>query len=179
YERAARSGAGAEVARCSVLRSGPAWAEAGAMLPKMRAAETPPATIYLEIVENCRRIVFLASHQPSQTSHWRKRIRGPGRFASKPPLGKSVRPRDRLPENQGVDLARPFVREYRLQIIHVANNRIFERDAACAQDRTRLSRYRQRLANVVQLAEADVRRMRAPLVFHSSDVQRQQRPLAD
>src|SRR5262245_35968048 len=76
----------------------------------------------------------------------------------------------RLPDHERMDLGRALVRQHRLEVVHVADHRILERDAARAQDRARLARDLERLADVVQLAHADLLRQQPALVLHAPEV---------
>src|SRR5687768_344156 len=80
-------------------------------------------------------------------------------------------------ENERVDLARALVREHRLEVVHVADDRILEGHPVGPQDRPGLAADLQRLANIVELSRADLLRRQASLVLHPSEMQGQKHPL--
>src|SRR5690349_5785125 len=92
-------------------------------------------------------------------------------------LAKSAFAGDGLAQDKRMYFARSFVRKDRLEVVHVPDDRVLERYAVCAENRSRLTRDLERFPHVVQLTEADVRWMCAAFVFHAADVQRQQRAL--
>src|SRR3954454_19486451 len=81
---------------------------------------------------------------------------------------------ERLAEDQRVHLVRALVGEDRLEVRRVAHDRVLRADPVGAEDRARLAGDRDRLADVVQLADADVLGRDAPLVLEPPDLQREQ-----
>ena len=58
-------------------------------------------------------------------------------------------------QDQGMDVMGPFVGVHGLEVQHVANHRVFVRDAVAAEHVTRSSRNLQRLAAVVAFQQRD------------------------
>ena len=76
-----------------------------------------------------------------------------------------------------MDLARPLVRQHRLEVVRVADHRVLQRDPGRAQDRAGGPRDLERLAHVVELAHAHVLGSQTALVLHPAEMQREQRSL--
>src|SRR2546428_7339611 len=86
---------------------------------------------------------------------------------------------DGLAQNQGVDLVRSLVGVHRLEVVHVPDHRVLERDPVGSQDRPGLAADLQRLAHVVELAEAHLLRAEPAFVLHAAEMQRQQLALPE
>jgi len=86
---------------------------------------------------------------------------------------------ERLAEDERVDLAGALVGEHRLEIVHMAEHRILERDPRGAEYRAGLSCHLERLAHVVQLGEADLLDCKLRRVLHAAEMECDQEPLLD
>src|SRR5215204_1891053 len=64
--------------------------------------------------------------------------------------------RQRVADDERVHLVRPLVREHGLEVVHMADHRIFERDSVAAEDRASGATHLERAADVAHLAHADV-----------------------
>src|ERR1700694_3055909 len=86
------------------------------------------------------------------------------------PLAVCLNSGDRLAEDERVDLARPLVGQHRLEVVDVADDRVFEGDPVGAQDGPCRAANLERLADVVQLPEGDVLRGDPALVLHPAEM---------
>ena len=80
------------------------------------------------------------------------------------------------PIDQRVDLVGALIREDRLQVGHVTDHRVFEGDPVGAEDGARRAGNLERIAHVVELAEADLLRSQGPIVLAPPEMQRHQGP---
>src|SRR5215210_4896024 len=94
-------------------------------------------------------------------------------------LTKRVLAGQRLTYDERVHLVRPLVREHGLEVVHVPDHWILERDAVAAEDGARRAARFERAADVAHLAEAHVLRTQRPLVLHAAEVQRDERAPVD
>src|SRR5215467_5741108 len=78
-----------------------------------------------------------------------------------------------LPDDELVHLGSAFVGKHALQVVRVPHHRVFTADSVRAKDRAALTRDGERLAHVVQLADADLLRSDATRVDLASEVQRE------
>src|SRR5512132_3494448 len=98
----------------------------------------------------------------------------PGCRAGPRCLGEGGQAGDGLAQDQAVDLAGALVGEHRLEVVGVAHDRVLEGDAVGAEDRAGAAGDGQGLADVVELAQADLLGGEAALVLHAAQVQGQQ-----
>src|SRR5438094_2728053 len=70
------------------------------------------------------------------------------RAAFRAALPEGVLARQRLADDEGVHLVRAFVRQHRLEVVHVPDDRVLERDAVAAEDRARGAAHLERAADV-------------------------------
>src|SRR5215469_2051344 len=63
---------------------------------------------------------------------------------------------DGLAERERVDLLRALVRQHRLQVVRVPDDRVLESHAVGAEDGPRLAGYLDRRPDIAHLAEADL-----------------------
>ena len=71
-------------------------------------------------------------------------------------------PGERLADDQLVHLGGALVGQHRLEVVRVPHHGVLQRDARRRQDRAALPGDRDRLPDVVELAEADLRRLERP-----------------
>src|SRR5215207_7464120 len=67
-------------------------------------------------------------------------------------------PGERLADDELVHLSGSFVGQHRLEVVRVPQHRVLQRDSARAEDRAAAAGDLQRLADVVELAEAHLLR---------------------
>src|SRR5215216_1599808 len=89
-------------------------------------------------------------------------------------LGEGGQAGDGLAEDQAVDLAGALVGEHRLEVVGVADDRVLEGDAVGPEDGAGGAGDGQGLADVVELAQADLLGGEAALVLQAAQVQGQQ-----
>src|SRR5690606_3577454 len=82
-----------------------------------------------------------------------------------------------LTDDELMYLGGPLVRQHGLQIVGVAQRRILQGDPAGAENRAAFAGDGQGLADVVQLAEADLSRLKLAGVLQPPQMQREQVPL--
>ena len=83
-----------------------------------------------------------------------------------------------LTDYRRAHLTRALVRQYRLQIVHMANGRILKSDPVAAQNPSALLGDGDRLTRIVELAETYLFGPQDVLIFQSAKVERQQHALA-
>src|SRR6476661_3368398 len=88
-------------------------------------------------------------------------------------------PGDRLAQDQRVHLDGPLVGEHRLEVVHVPDHGVLQRDAVGAEDGARRTADLEGLAHVVELADADLLRSQQPLVLEPPEVQREEHALGE
>ena len=84
-----------------------------------------------------------------------------------------------LAEDERVDVVRALVGVHRLQVDHVAEDRVVAGNPIRAQDVARLARTLQRHPDVVLLQQRDVCKRRLAFLLQPAHLQRQQLPLGD
>src|SRR5581483_7924673 len=82
---------------------------------------------------------------------------------------------ERLADDEGVHLVRALVRQYRLEVVHVADHRVLERDPVAAEDRPRRACHLERSTDVAHLAHAHVLGPQGSLVLHAAEVESDER----
>ena len=82
---------------------------------------------------------------------------------------------ERAADDQRVHVGGALVGDDGLEVVHVPDHRVLERDAVGAEDLTRGARDVQRSVDVGELAHAHVLRRQTPRVLHAPQVQREQR----
>src|SRR5690242_16992725 len=93
---------------------------------------------------------------------------------SREALAEGLLTRHRLPDDQRVHLHGALVGEHRLEVVHVPDDRVLEADSVGTQDGSRGAADVDRLADVVELAEADLLRAQGAGVLAAAEVQRQE-----
>ncbi len=76
-----------------------------------------------------------------------------------------------LADDERVHLVRALVREHRLEVVHVPDDRVLERDAVRAEDRARAAGDLDRAADVAHLPEAHVLGAERARVLHPAEVE--------
>src|SRR5215831_6498882 len=82
-----------------------------------------------------------------------------------PPRSERVQPRERLANDERVDLVGAFVGVHALEVEHVPDDGILEQDAVAPEDCARAPSDFERLTHVVALAERDLCRQELALAF--------------
>src|SRR2546425_12617652 len=82
-------------------------------------------------------------------------------------------------DDERVHLVRALVREHGLEIVHVADHRVLERDPVAAENRACATRDVDRAADVAHLAHAHMLGPQSPLVLHATEVQGDERRAVD
>src|SRR3954449_2792063 len=94
-------------------------------------------------------------------------------------LAERVLAGQRLADDERMHLVRALVREDGLEVVHVPNDRILERDAVAAEDRPRGTARLDCAADVAHLAETHVLGTKRALVLHPAEMQRHERAAVD
>ena len=82
-------------------------------------------------------------------------------------------------DHERVHLVRALVREHGLEVVHVPDDRVLERDAVAAEDRARRSADLERAADVAHLAHAHLLGPQRALVLHAAEMVRDEQPAVD
>ena len=96
-----------------------------------------------------------------------------------PALAKGVVPGEGIADHERVHLVGALVREHGLEVVHVPDHRVFERDAVAAEDRPRGAADLERAAHVAHLAHAHLLGPQRALVLHASQVVGDEQPAVD
>src|SRR5205823_3603158 len=91
-------------------------------------------------------------------------------------LAKRVLAGQRIADDERVHLVRALVREDGLEVVHVPDRRILERDPVRTEHRARRATHLQRAAHVAHLPHADVLWSQRAAVLHPPEMQRDERP---
>src|SRR5207253_3853158 len=102
--------------------------------------------------------------EPAAPARW------PGLF-----LAERVLAGQRLADGERMYLVRAFVGEHRLEVVHVPDDGILERDPVAAEDGARAPADLERAADVTHLPHGDVLGKQRAVVLHPAEVKREQR----
>ncbi len=94
-------------------------------------------------------------------------------------LAERVVPGEGIADHERVHLVRALVREHGLEVVHVPDHRVFERDAVAAEDRPRGAADLECAAHVAHLAHAHLLGPQRALVLHASQVVGDEQPAVD
>src|SRR5215469_5759025 len=86
---------------------------------------------------------------------------------------------ERLPDGELVHLTGALVRQHRFEVAGVPQHRVLQRDAGSAEHGAAGTGDLDRFAHVVELAQADLRRVNGSGVLELAEVQREQEPLVE
>src|SRR5690349_4739805 len=124
-----------------------------------------PPMAWTTTPEVCRSMPRRSASTSTAAASLRPSTRRTARSAS----AEGGMPGDRLAEDQGVHLDGALVGEHRLEVVHVPDHGVLQRDAVGAEHGARRATDLERLADVVELADADLLRTQQALVLEPSE----------